>query len=261
MNKLVFLCLLPLGLLTSASAQQQPARSDNSHLLMATLWYQRADEFRALCYQAYNLAQLRLDQELSAPHKAKRPAVVVDIDETVLDNSPFEARSIVNGTNYPVGWGEWVGESNADAVPGAVDFLTYAASKGVEVFYISNRKENEKGATIENLMKQRFPMADSAHLLLKTGVSNKESRRQQVLKDYTIVLLVGDNLNDFTDVFEGTPAEMRRQLTDSLRIEFGRRFIVLPNPMYGDWEPALGIKGQMPDSLKNSLRIKNLILK
>lgn len=258
MKKHLLTILIACTLVTPLFAQQ-PARSGNDHLLMATLWFQRADEFRALCYQAFNLAQLRLDQELMArPAGIRKPAVVVDIDETVLDNSPFEARCIIDGTNYPVGWTEWVSEASADAIPGAVEFLNYAASKGVEVFYISNRKEKEKAATLQNLMNQRFPMVDSAHLLLRSTATNKEERRQKVLQRFDIVLLAGDNLNDFTSLFEATNADRRRHLTDSLRVEFGRRFIVLPNPMYGDWEAALGIGPQPGDSLRRDARIKAL---
>lgn len=211
---------------------------NNDHLLNATIWYQRAGEMKALCYQAYNLAQLRLDQTLSKPLSGKL-AIVVDIDETVLDNSPFEARCIINKTVYPKGWSEWVAESNALAIPGAVEFLNYASSKNVEVFYISNRKVEEKEATIKNLKQAGFPMADDAHLMLKTNTSNKEERRQNLLKTHKIIMLIGDNLNDFTDIFERRCPYERNFITDSVRNEFGKRFIVLPNPMYGDWESSL----------------------
>lgn len=260
MKKLSVAFLFTIGFAFPLVAQQ-PARNANDHLLMATLWFQHADEYRALCYQAYNLAQLRLDQELKAnPTPVRKPAVVVDIDETVLDNSPFEARCIVNGTSYPVGWSEWVAGASAFPIPGAVEFLNYAASRGVEVFYISNRKLKEKQATLLNLQNLRFPMADTAHLLLRTSSANKEQRREKVLRNFTIVLLAGDNLNDFTSLFEATDATRRRHLTDSLRSEFGRRFIVLPNPLYGDWESAMGIGKQPSDSLRYQARLKALRL-
>lgn len=257
--KKLSVALLAVFSLVGPLTAQKSTQPVNDHLLMATLWFQRADEYRALCYQAFNLARLRLDQELTAkPSGNKKPAVVVDIDETVLDNSPFEARCIIHGTNYPVGWSEWVGEASADAIPGAAEFLNYAASRGFEVFYISNRKEKEKAATLQNLMSQRFPMVDTNHLMLRTTVTNKEVRRHKVLMTHDIVMLVGDNLNDFASLFEATSADRRRHLTDSLRQEFGRRFIVLPNPMYGDWESALGIGPQPNDSLRREARLKAL---
>ncbi|HAQ64855.1 MAG TPA: 5'-nucleotidase, lipoprotein e(P4) family [Bacteroidales bacterium] len=267
MNKLPIIrrvllsAMIGMVLIPASDAQQKSGGVDNTHLLMATLWYQRADEFSALCYQAYNLAQLRLDQEMATGRSVKPRAIVVDIDETVLDNSPFEARCIVNRTNYPTGWSEWVVAANAGAIPGAVEFLNYASSLGVEVFYISNRKEKERASTIDNLMNQRFPMADSSHLLLRTTETNKEARRNHVLASHKIVMLMGDNLNDFTSAFEGNTPLERRQNADSLQHEFGRRYIVLPNPMYGDWEGALWLEESPNDSIKNVKRLNNLILK
>ncbi len=241
MRKLIVLFLFALAF---EGCRQAPFREDNSgndnaHLLMATLWFQQADECRALFYQAYNLARLRLDEELDGRGDGARLAIVVDIDETVLDNSPFEGYCIENNTHYPEGWSEWVNLAKARALPGAVEFLQYASGRGVSVFYISNRKTSEMQATIQNLQEVGFPFADSLHLLLRSDESNKESRRAEVSKTHRIVLLLGDNLNDFTDLYEGTLPIERRQITDSLRGEFGRRFIVLPNPMYGDWESAL----------------------
>lgn len=225
-------------LTSSFSFQAIGQKTNNDHLLNATIWYQRSGEMKALCYQAYNLAQLRLDQTLSKPLSGKL-AIVVDIDETVLDNSPFEARCIVNKTVYPKGWSEWIAESNAVAIPGAVEFLNYTTSKNVEVFYISNRKVDEMQATIINLKKAGFPLADEKHLMLKTSTSNKEERRLNLLKTHNIIMLIGDNLNDFTNIFEKRCPYERNFITDSVRNEFGKRFIVLPNPMYGDWESSL----------------------
>jgi len=252
--------VLLLFVIVFAGCRQAPPRdnvqgNDNTHLLMATLWFQKADECRALFYQAFNLARLRLDEDLARPNQGAKPAVVVDIDETVLDNSPFEGYCIENGSNYPDGWNEWVNQAKARALPGAVEFLQYAVSRGVEVFYISNRKTSEMAATLKNLREAGFPMADSLHLLLRSEVSNKEIRRQEVLKNHRIVLLAGDNLNDFTDLYEAAMPEKRRQITDSLRGEFGRRFIVLPNPMYGDWESALyNYNRRLTENQKDSVR-------
>lgn len=212
--------------------------SNNDYTQLATLYFQQAAECRALYYQGYQLAQLRLDEALKQPPKDKI-AVVVDIDETLLDNSPYQAWCILNGKSYPEGWTEWTLRAEAKALPGAVEFLNYAVSQGVEVFYITNRKSNEREATIKNLQKEGFPLADSLHILTRIDDSNKENRRQAVAKSHNIVLWIGDNLNDFADFWEKQSPQTRQALTDSLRTEFGRRFIVLPNPMYGDWENAL----------------------
>jgi 5'-nucleotidase (lipoprotein e(P4) family) len=149
--------------------------------------------------------------------------------------------------------------AQAEALPGAADFLNYAASKGVEVFYVSNRKTIEYEATVKNLNSKGFPMVDEQHLFLRTSTSVKTERRNKIAEDYRIVLLAGDNLNDFTELFEKQDTEKRNQLTDSLRNEFGKRFIVLPNAMYGDWENALfNYNNKLSAQQKDSIRTKNL---
>lgn len=218
---------------------QKAVSESNQELLMATLYYQRAAENKALYYQAFNIAKERIDKVTQSWNSDKRPALIVDIDETILDNSPWEAKSILEGFSYPEKWQEWTTLGIAEPTAGAVEFLMYATSQGVEVFYITNRKTAEKAGTLKNLIEKGFPCADEAHLFLRDAESNKESRREKVAANYEIVLLMGDNLNDFSSVFEKADAHNRETLTDNLKDEFGYRFIVLPNPMYGDWESAL----------------------
>jgi 5'-nucleotidase (lipoprotein e(P4) family) len=231
----------------------------NRQLLMATLYFQKAAENRALYHQAFNFARLSLDKDLETNTSTQKRAVVVDIDETLLDNSPFEAKCILEGTSYPKYWSEWTAQASAEALPGAQEFLNYAASKGVEVFYISNRKTNEYDATVKNLSEKGFPMVDSKHLVLRTTTSNKEDRRQALLNDYRIVMLAGDNLNDFTAIFEKQNSDRRNTLVDSLKNDFGKKFIILPNSMYGDWENALfNYNNQLTESQKDSIRLSYL---
>ncbi|MDO9511845.1 MAG: 5'-nucleotidase, lipoprotein e(P4) family [Bacteroidales bacterium] len=241
-KRFVFLMMTGFMFIAACHCPRQCQTSDsvkNQELLMATLYFQRAAENRALYYQAFNIARERIITATTSWNGTKKLAVVVDIDETVLDNSPWEAKSILEGFSYPDKWQEWTNMGVADPTAGAVDFLNFATSKGVEVFYITNRKTDEKEGTLKNLIEKGFPCADEAHLLLRVAESNKEARRQTVSQHYEIILLMGDNLNDLSDVFEKANPENRDQLTDSLKSEFGRRFIVLPNPMYGDWESAL----------------------
>lgn len=259
-NKTLIITSLMTGWLAVSCNQSQVEMSisDKTHMQLATLWYQQSAECRALYYQAYELARLRLDKALEISSKEKN-AVVVDIDETVLDNSPYQAWCILNGKNYPEGWAEWTSKAEAKALPGAVEFLNYAASKGVEVFYITNRKKKEMEATIKNLQKEGFPMADTLHVLPRTDVSNKESRRQKVAQNHKIVLLAGDNLNDFAEFWEKQSPSVRQAIADSLKTEFGRQFIILPNPMYGDWENALyKYEFNLTPTQKNSIRRKFL---
>ncbi|MDB5252230.1 MAG: 5-nucleotidase, lipoprotein e(P4) family [Flaviaesturariibacter sp.] len=129
--------------------------------------------------------------------------------------------------------------SAATAVPGAADFLRAAKERGATIFYISNRTTAQVGPTLRNLQTLGLPDADSAHLLFSTGVSSKEARRKQVQAQYKVIMLLGDNLADFTTAFEKGEIANRFAATDAARNDWGSRFIVLPNASYGDWESAL----------------------
>lgn len=166
--------------------------------------------------------------------------MVVDVDETILDNSRFQAGLIVNHAIFkPEEWVAWCNSARASAIPGAVEFLRYAAGRGVRVFYVTNRENPEKPGTIANLKHLGFPGVSDETLIVRTGVSSKEPRRQKIAENYRIVLLCGDNLNDFTNLFEGKTVEERNAAVDASQRKFGTHFIVLPNPTYGDWENAI----------------------
>lgn len=204
------------------------------------LFQQTAAEYRALCYQAFNIASFRIHQIPRRQLKRRKMAIVTDLDETILDNSYSEAQMIMEGKEYsPKGWKEWTDKSAATAVPGAIEFLQEAKRKGLEIFYISNRDTTEITSTLKNLRNLRLPDADSAHLLFLSNTSSKEARRLIVAAQYEIVMLLGDNLNDFTKAFEKGTIDQRFAETDKERSEWGKKFIVLPNPTYGEWESAL----------------------
>jgi 5'-nucleotidase (lipoprotein e(P4) family) len=225
---------------TPATAKQ--AEADNQYQEGAIVWTQTSGEARALAYQAFNLARMMLDRDLRMNRRSRmRRAIVVDADETVLDNSRFQATLLKNRRNYDAqSWTDWVNRAEAAAIPGAVEFLSYAASKGVRVFYITNRKLSEKQGTATNLKKLGFPDVDDQTLLVRTDESSKEARRQSVSAKYRIVLLMGDNLNDFAEVFDKSRTVADRlAAVERNKEQFGTRFIVLPNVMYGDWESAV----------------------
>lgn len=208
--------------------------------LFTALFHQQAAEYKALCFQAYNIARYRLDESLknSSP---KPKAIVTDIDETVLDNSPYAVHQGLQGKDYePASWiKEWTARADADTLAGAHQFFSYAASKNVEVFYITNREESERKSTLKNLQQYGFPYADEAHLVTRSTTSSKESRRQQLLATHDIIMLIGDNLSDFSMLFDKRTSAERTKNVQDHAAEFGRKFIVLPNPNYGDWESAL----------------------
>lgn len=206
--------------------------------LFATIFQQKAAEYRALCFQAYNIARLRLDNY--KPYSTRPKAIVTDIDETLLDNSPYEAHQVLQGKDYdPVSWNEWTGLGAADTMPGSASFLKYAASRGVTIFYITNRDEKERAGTLKNLKFFSLPNADSMHLMTRQSTSSKEARRLAVSATHEIVMLLGDNLADFSILFDKRTVDERLRNTDFSATDFGNRFIVLPNTTYGDWEPAM----------------------
>ncbi|HMR45740.1 MAG TPA: 5'-nucleotidase, lipoprotein e(P4) family [Bacteroidia bacterium] len=207
--------------------------------LFTSAYQQYAGEYKALCIQAYNIAALRLDQILNDSNSTKPKAIITDIDETILDNSPYSVHRALYNLDYePKTWGEWIAMANADTMPGALPFFKYAASKNVEVFYLSNRAESDRSGTLRNIVKYGFPFADNNHLILKTESSSKEGRRKKLAENYDIVLLIGDNLADFSDLFDRKTTEERNENVQRAAGEFGKKFIVLPNANYGDWEGA-----------------------
>jgi 5'-nucleotidase (lipoprotein e(P4) family) len=208
--------------------------------LYASAFMQRAAEYHALCLQAYNIAHWRLDELLRTSTNSKPKAIITDIDETILDNSADEVHRDLQGKQFdPVEWNKWTAMAAADTIPGGYSFLKYASSKGVEIFYITNRDEKDREGTLKNLQKFNFPNADNNHLIVRQNTSSKEARRQQVMTDHEVVLLLGDNLSDFSSLWDRKTMQERLQNVEQQSNLFGSRFIVLPNPIYGDWESAI----------------------
>ena len=206
--------------------------------LFSALFQQRAAEYRALCLQGYNIAKMRVDGYVAQTEKPK--AIITDIDETILDNSPYAVHQAYQGLEYiSSSWYEWTDKSSADTMPGAASFLKYLASKNIQVFYITNREDRERASTLKNLQRFGLPNADEIHLYTKLGTSSKEARRQQVMDRYEVILLMGDNLADLNVLFDKKTEEDRKKNTDILAADFGKMFIVFPNANYGDWESSM----------------------
>ena len=183
--------------------------------------------------------------------------------------SPFGAGLI--GKDYGVSddiWKEWCDSESATAIPGSVEFLNHVVNTGGDVFYVSNRKAQPEKTmdltkvTMNNLKSLGFPQVDNEHLLLRTGTSKKQPRRDLILKKgYRIVLLLGDDLNDFSSVFGGQTIAERAEVVEDNKDKFGNTFIVLPNPMYGSWEAAVYGGGKWykkSPKERSAIRIKTL---
>lgn len=213
----------------------------NDESVLALTWLQNSGEYVALCYQAFNAAQNALDEEIAAnPDTTK--AIVLDVDETVLDNSQYNVGLLGTEFGYEdESWANWVKVGSARAVPGVLEFLKYADSQGINIYYVTNRKAKFDllQPTMDNLNNLGFPQVSEDKVLLRTEESSKEARRSTVGATNTIIMLVGDNLEDFDLVFEDKSNQERRDEVMNMKAEFGDKFIILPNPVYGSWEGSL----------------------
>ncbi len=244
-----------LVLLSCAHKSPQKFPEQRSFELMSLAYHHLAAETVALQLQAYNVAKDQLRLALSK--KINKPkAVILDIDETILDNVPYQIRANVEGLQFPTGWSEWIQSAQAKVIPGAKDFIDFAQKNDVEVFLITNRNELEKNATLLNLRKKGI-IVDDQHLILKADASSKELRREAIAAKYYIAMLIGDNLADFDKLYDKRTLSDRSNSTMKLAEQFGRRYIILPNPMYGDWEGAVfnGIYPKSNDEKNEQLKI------
>ena len=271
-------CVVSCSILATAVAQDWEGREQ----INATLWMQRAPEFRAIAEQTYRLAALQiaapapgsaaLEQQGVAPEVLARmpTAVVLDLDETVLDNTVYQARLLRDRAEYDArSWGEWVGAGQADAVPGAREFIAAARKLGHTVFYVSNRDCAvppptatdpcpAKTATMRNLVALGIePAPDPARMLLRGerpewNNSLKSVRREFIAANYRIVALVGDDLGDFVDpkVFAGD--------RERLEPRFGVSWFLLPNPVYGSWTNPYGTLEQKYAGLRTEAPVLEL---
>jgi 5'-nucleotidase (lipoprotein e(P4) family) len=256
--------VLVMAVLSAAALGWQPAQHPTDlqrGLLYADLWIQTSGEYEACCLQTYqmateqvrrNLDQFRAEQSKLPPEeRGKPPAVVMDLDETVLDNGTFQTYLYDSGQNYSDDvWTKFIAEhwQSVRVLPGAKEFIAHAESMGITVSYITNREESLREPTI-NTLKQwgvnTDGMDDPASLRLivqKHGESIKKPRRDLVRAKYNVLAYFGDQLGDFSDEFapnHTNTAEARREAVSEYRPLWGTRWFVLPNPVYGQWQQVL----------------------
>jgi 5'-nucleotidase (lipoprotein e(P4) family) len=246
------------------SAPCAPAGRDTHERLNGTLWMQTSAEYQALAATTYRQATervLAMKKDLDAGKtvlsaaveqpgcndRKLKPAVIVDIDETILDNSPMSGELIEERRGWDTGlWDDWVKLRRANFIAGAEDFVARVRLAGVEVFFVTNRKASEEADTLKDLL----PMVVTDGQLLASAekdedsgeewTSEKKSRRATVARKYWILALVGDDLADFipgvrSDVTPDERVGAMKQYVD----RFGEQWFLLPNPIYGSWESAV----------------------
>ncbi len=257
MKKILVFCAL---LTACATHPLAPQCNPGLALVNAAAWVASAAEYRASAMQTYNVARQALDGALAAPGD-QPPAIILDLDETAIDNIRFEARAIREGKTYDADtWKQWVSESAAGATPGAAEFLAYAKSRGVTPFYITNRKAEEETATRTNLAKLGYPLDTNEDTLLTRGErpewssGDKSPRREFVAAHHRVLLVLGDDLNDFVPAAGKTLAE-RAALVRENAANLGTSWFILPNPMYGSWESAIAGSGTACEQLQKKIEV------
>jgi 5'-nucleotidase (lipoprotein e(P4) family) len=255
-----------IGLALSGGARGADATPPNDSL-NATLWVANSVEFKANAIAMYQLAKIRLDQALAdknwtaaieqrGAYQGLPPAVILDADETTVDNSRYWSWLIKSGNDLQGDTLEaWIQQQLEEAIPGSVDFTRYADSKGVKVFYVTNRSTSVKAATQARMQALGFPMGGNVDtLLLYQGKpdwdAKKGSRRAFIAQSYRILLLVGDNYGDFTDEYDGSEADRLASLQRNMA-HIGHDWIMIANPQYGSFETAPFLSGaNSPDEAR-----------
>ena len=276
-RNLLYFCLILCTFINNIYAKGE--EFDNSlqaQSMLSVLYAQSSAEYEASNIQTYVNAKSALDRALNDVtwtaaieqkdnFENKPPAIILDIDETVLNNVPFQARSIMDGQSYPTGWLDWMLEESSDAVAGVSGFLEYAQSKGVKIFYVTNRIAVAEDATRNNLKKLGLPLdTDRDVLLMKNEngwTSDKVSRRKLVAKDFRILLLIGDQLGDFLPLDETTlELDARKELADTYKHMWGSKWFMITNPMYGRWEASI-YNNEYPDTEDELMQMRLEALK
>lgn len=260
--KQTFIVASCVALLTACANSEQRAEVQlQNQAALGIVWLQQSGEYQALAHQAFNAAKVAYDQ--AKVSKGKKKAVAIDLDETLIDNSPYAGWQIKNGQPFTgETWTKWVDARQSGAIPGAVEFVNYVNATGGTVFFVSNRRDDiEKAGTIDDMHRLGFSNVNEHTLYLKKDKSNKTPRFEQIEKQgYDIVLYIGDNLNDFGDATYRKSNAERRDFVQHNANLFGKKFIILPNPNYGDWEGGLDPNYFKGDS-QNKLNIRHNAIK
>ncbi|MEO1616206.1 MAG: HAD family acid phosphatase [Planctomycetota bacterium] len=252
----ISLCFaLVMGCMTAGMPAQEVDVEKDARYGSLT-WMQNSAEYRLLTEQIYRAALVQLQIGLNDPnwtadevqlaggeYQDKTPAIILDCDETVLDNSAYNARRVVEGLSYTTeSWNEWCNEAKAGAIPGSLEFVRAAKALGVRIFFVTNRRDVVKAATVENLKSLGFP-ANDGNVMTKNPEQgrgdDKLSRRATIARNHRVVLLIGDSMSDLCSGMNGGNSEERNRIAGEKQHRLGSRWFILPNPVYGGWQQAL----------------------
>lgn len=263
---LIAACSNPVSVSTALTQDKETPAKDSSlrhEDLDAILWVQTSGEYQAITRQTYRLAQLSLKDALADPEWTAsleqqkladedeielaelKPAVILDVDETVLNNSSYQVGLIDTESEYSRdGWKTYVEQKKSTPIAGAVEFVQACRDSGVQVLFVTNREHEVEGSTRENLITAGLMVESDPDIVLskyekEEWKSDKISRRTELAKKYRLLLLVGDDLHDFASTGYHPTSEARSELVEKHPDWWGKKWIVLPNPNYGGWEQCL----------------------
>lgn len=255
--------LLAIALTEPLAAQQQANENELSNpLLYALAWKQTSAEYRALYHQGFNIARLHVQQAVAQRQPGDKPlAVITDVDDTVLHALSYWGYLVNTGRDFfedPL-WDLWIAENLVTAAPGAIEFLNYCHENGVNVFYVTSRDQGEPTLQIAlaNLRNVGAPGVDEQHVTALRESSNKEIRQDEIMQSHQVVVMLGDNLNDFRRKFyirddvDGRIAAMEEE-----RDKFGMQYVLFPNPTDGHWLAAIFGESEPPASDSNRQLLK-----
>jgi len=229
-------------------------------LLYSVAWKQTAAEYQALYYQGFNIARMHVELALAKHKKGDKPlAIVSDFDDTLVLPLDYWAMLVDKNIDFfddPI-WDGWIPKNKMVASPGSKEFLAFCAENNVEIFYITSREQGEKTFeyALGNIKYLGFPLKDESHLTVLRDTSNKETRQNEIMKDYDVAVFLGDSLNDFRRKYyvKGDVAGRKAKMEED-RDLYGKKYVLFPNPTDGHW--MAGIFGQSEPEANDENREK-----
>lgn len=249
-----------IGLTTaqSASAQSDTVVEGTANpLLYALAWKQTSAEYRALYHQGFNIARLHVENAIAGRQPGDKPlAVITDVDDTVLHVLSYWGHLVNTNKDFfedPV-WDQWIAEDLVTAAPGALEFLQFCEANNVEVFYVTSRDQGEPTLSIalSNLRSVGAPFDDEEHVTVLRESSNKEIRQTEIMQSHEVVVMLGDNLNDFRrKYYARSDIDGRIAAMEEDKHLFGLQYVMFPNPTDGHWLAAIFGDSEPPASAEN----------
>lgn len=262
----LFVVLFILGACagTPPPAPESTATHDPRHDL-GVFWVKHAAEYHALTRQVYRNAQSALpryvaDKSWSAmPEQSGAdelpPAVILDVDETVVSNVDFQLSFEPPFANHKLD--EWNIKNDARPIAGVREFVEAARAAGVTVFFVTNRPcERVPGnddtcpqetTTVDDI--REVGIAVDPEYVMLSGEQpgwdrEKLVRRNAIAESYRVIMLIGDDYGDFVPCARkkvvapcSAPATRasRAKALQTYDEYWGAGWFILPNPMHGSW--------------------------